>query len=300
MKKRIFNLVLVLVLMITVLFSLTACESNKGEEDDEIDTSTAKGAIEAFADAINDHDANKIIELFDVEGYEEVSGEEFEKKEAKEKINDFFDEYDDFKIKVKKITLAKNDEDFEEEISDEYDSYEEYIEDGEDSMGVDNLDVYTVELVLPDEFDDCYMLEDVKKDVIIVRKVDDEYKIFSSISLYSIMYKYENDETIEQSVVKPAEDASRKTFNAQFESYEGEQTGTNVEYLISEVISSNTRDNNTVFVSFYGEDYSEEEYDIYESTDLNMLKSKIESNHYYTIEVEENDDGYVEDIYIYY
>ena len=298
MKKKIFNLSLVLILIASVLFLLTGCNDKKSDDDDdESSSSSAEGTIKAFYKAMNDHDVDKMLKYIDIELLEELSGENIDKEEVKEYLNDFFDENEDFEAKVKKVTILKDDDDMMEDMtsSGEYDSYEEFVEDGEDQLGVKNIDVYTVKVDFSDEFD-YYADSDSKKDMAIVQKTDGKYKIIYTMSLQGIIsdsiYDYDDDYDSDYD-----DDAEVEEFNSKYEKYEGDSiTGKEVKELIDKVITNNEEDEdfeNPIYITTYDEEGYLDVSMASTTSELEDIKSEIIATHEYEVEYEEGISGRV-------
>ena len=139
MKKRIFNLILVSFLILSVLFVLTACgDDDDKDKDKNVDNSTPEETIESFIDAVNDHDTSTMLELIDLDALESTFGEYYNKKEFKSGVKEFFEDNEDFEISSSKITSLEDDDELMESLLSVYDSYDEYVEEIEDEYDLDN------------------------------------------------------------------------------------------------------------------------------------------------------------------
>lgn len=294
MKKKIFNLSLVLILTIAVLFSLTAC-GDDDEKEEESSSSTAEGMLEEFYSAMNKHDVDKMMDYIDVDTLSEIAGDSVDEKEIKEYLEDFFEDNDDFTVKAKKAVILKDDKEVSEDMLEEYDSYEEFIEEGEEEFDLKGgLDVYTVKITLPDDYDDYYAYGYDGKDIAIVRKAGSKYKVIYTMTLQNIisesMYNgydsyYDDD------------DADVEAFNSKYESYEGDSiTGKKVKELIDKVITNNEEDEdfeNPIYITTYDEDGYLDVSMAYSTSELEDIKSEIATTHNYEVEFEEGSTGRV-------
>lgn len=307
MKKRIFNLILVSFLILSVLFVLTACGDDDGKDKDKnVDNSTPEETIESFIDAVNDHDTGTMFELIDFDALESTFGEYYNKKEFKDGVKEFFEDNEDFEISSSKITSLEDDDELMESLLGVYDSYDEYIEEIEDEYDLDNVLIYVAKLKVPKEykeiFDNFAIVEG--KDIIYMTEDDGEYKIIYSrfsLALYADFigddydydyddddydydyddddYDYDDESGIDEDVVDDLKE------------YEGLQTGKDVKELADYVVDNTTADF-TLYIDYYGEDGIIDEYMINSESEIKEFKKKLKDSHKYKVEIEPSSYGY--------
>ena len=292
MKRKIFNLILAFVLIIAVLVGLTACgdEESKSKKDD-VDTSSAKGAIESAIDAINNQDAKALVNLIDFKALENTYGEDIDKKEFKSALKDFFDEYDDLEIKASKIQKLEEDDELLESLLESYDSYDEYVEEIEDEYDIDNLLVYTAKIKVSEEYEDLFEDSAIVegKDVIYLTEDDDEYKIIYSmfsirlysdyIDEYDVDYDYDYDYEVNEDALEYLEE------------YEGKQTGKTVKEILDYIVE-NTSYEYSLYANYYDKDGISDGFMLNTDSEISALKKKLDNTHKYTIEIDPTDYGY--------
>ena len=114
----------------------------------------------------------------------------------------------------------------------------------------------------------------------------------------------EDDDDDEEDTLSTVSDVEIQAFNAGFETYEGLQTGSNVNALISRLIASyKANGNNPERVPTVYEDKNsyKASYDDGNYTDTLMtMKNNIENKHTYRVNIEYNNKGYIDTITIKY
>ena len=196
MKKRIFNLSLVVLLLLAMILGLTACGDEDGDDKKkEADTSDAKSVIEAMYEAVNDQDASALADLTDFDALSKSLDEEVTKKSFKSDWEDFFEDNEDLEVTASKIKKLEDDEEVLDSLLEVYDSYDEYIEEIEDEYDIDNVVIYVAKLEVSEDYEDFFDDNAIVagKDVIYLTKNDGEYQLIYSYFLMCLQYDYEDE-----------------------------------------------------------------------------------------------------------
>ena len=286
MKKKFLRLVLTIILIVTTLMILVGCEDkdkNKNKEK-EIELSNVKSTIEIFIEAVNEKDEEKICDMIDLETLEKVWDEEFDKKEFKKFLEDFFDEYYDLEIEANKIECLDDDAEVMDDLfliysytNDEYiNSYDEYIKKSEDENDIKHLLIYTTKLDVSEEYEDLFKEHaSIRgKDVIYLTEDNGEYKIVYTYFMSALYDDYMGEKAIKY-----------------LTEYEGKQSGETVKEVLDYIVE-NTTYNYSLYANYYGRDEIFDEYMLNTELEIDELKEKIEDSHYYTIEINLEDYGY--------
>lgn len=125
MKRKIFSIVLVICLLAGMLVGLTAC-GDEDEEEKETSSSSresrssvveterqkeaAEGVLKQFATAVNNKNADTAVSLLDIDEMEVILNQTINKKDLKNGFEQFFEEQEDFTIKVSDIEEIGNPE----------------------------------------------------------------------------------------------------------------------------------------------------------------------------------------------
>ena len=302
MKKRVLNLILTSFLIFSILLVLTACGDDDRDDDKDVDNSDPKETIEAFVDAVNDQDVDTIFALTDFDGLETTFGEYYNKKEFKAGVKEFFEDVDDFEIKVSKIKHLEDDDELMESLLQSYDSYDEYVEEIEDEYDIDGLVIYSAELEVPEEYEDIFDSIAIidGKDVIYMTKDNGEYKIIYSrfalavyadfVGEYDDDYDYDEDDH-DHDDYDYSSDYYDEDVVEDLEEYEGLQTGKKIKELADYVVD-NTTSNFTLYIDYYGEDGIIEDYLINKESEIKDFKKKLKDSHKYKVEIEPSTYGY--------
>lgn len=238
MKKNVFSILLIIMLMISMLVGLTACGDD--EEDEETTSSsresrssvveleeqkeTAEGVLKQFATAVNNKNADTAVSLLDIDEMEVILNQSINKRDLKNGFEQFFEEEEDFTIKVSDIEEIENPEEVLQPI---FTAANMSIDDGTSSSKSssnkeltkeqqEEIDKYvwmSAKLKLSGEYGEAwdeYQDEFVinldgsleNKDIIIMTEEDGEYKIVYSMYL---IYLQNRNGTLKQA------EASRKT-----------------------------------------------------------------------------------------
>ena len=276
MKKKILNIGIISILVIAILFCLTACgdEDSKNSKNEKSSNSGVEDVIEAYYDALNNKDASELVSLLDIDALENVLGDDL--------LEDIL-----------------NDEDYED-----YDEYLEYVEEQIDKKVV----IYTGKLKATGDLD-LDELDDLDgKDVIYLTKEDGEYKIVFTLYTEDLIekaitynsdydfdddYDYDDDDDDDDNEYDYDEDPYKykydeltaDEFNAMFEKYNGKLKGTEVKNFIDDIIE-NRVEYMPFYIDTYGEDGYLDEISISTNAELEDYKKKIEDSHEYTVEIE--------------
>ncbi len=298
MKKKILNIGIISVLVIAILFCLTACgdEDSKNSKNEKSSNSGVEDVIEAYYDALNNKDASELVSLLDIDALENVLGETIKKKDLKDSLKDLFEDFDEYEIKISKIKNLKDDDDLLEDIlnDEDYDDYDEYLEYVEEQIDKEVV-IYTGKLKATGDLD-LDELDDLDgKDVIYLTKEDGEYKIVFTLYTedlieeaitYNSDYDFDDDYDYDEDPYKyEYDELTADEFNAMFEKYNGKLKGTEVKNFIDDIIE-NRVEYMPFYIDTYGEDGYLDEISISTNAELEDYKKKIEDSHEYTVEIE--------------
>ena len=179
MKSKILNLITITILLVAMLFGLTACE-NKEEKTSKM---TPESVAEDYFKNISKNDFSKAFKLIDWQGYVMVSEEYYNYSEIEDRYDEFSEEYKD---KIQQMEEYVNS--FSGTIESEYGSYEKFnievknVEKAKKVEGTKNLYSVGIKVNLEIQKDEGDIVEkDTKTYEIYVMKKDSKYYIIGGI-----------------------------------------------------------------------------------------------------------------------
>lgn len=180
MKNKILNTITITILLIAMLFGLTAC---KEKQEKETGKSTPESVVKEYFNTISKKEFSKAFKLIDWQGYIMTSEENYNYNEIEDRYEEFAEEYKE-EIEQMQEYIAS----FSETFAAEYEDYKKFninVKDVKKSKKVDGTkDIYSVEIkinieIQENEYDDIE--EDTKTYEIYVMKQDSKYYIVGGI-----------------------------------------------------------------------------------------------------------------------
>ena len=295
MKKKILSILLIIALMAGMLVGLTACgdSDSKNEKD-----SSSKEVIDSYEKALNGANAKELAKIMNAKEFTKILAETANNPQtySTSDIEDMYDDVFDY---------------IDEETLENYKIVKTYeVKDVDDLDKFDDADLYeAIEGVLDMDFAKDYTIYVLKLDF----DGEDEYDFIVLNKNNEMVYNYLLGTMLYSSDVMSVEanDLSAlevQTFNTQFTNYTGKQLGSSVKSLLDKLIvnySANRMSEDRIPAVTFS-DSTKSEYETIEATlsdyiaRVSNIKDLVAERHYYTVEVEYNNNGVVNEVIINY
>jgi hypothetical protein len=192
MKKKCLSIILVITLLFTMLFGLTACGNKK--DDDKEDKTGPEATVQEYFEDIGKLKFSKAFKLIDWTAYMMTSEEDYDYDEVEAEYDDFAEEYED---EIEELNdYLDSISDYAKETLEDYGTFKIKVKDVEDAEKVDGTkNIYSVNIKVEiniqeddedeDSDDDSYYYSDSINETetyeVYVMKSGSEYYIIGGI-----------------------------------------------------------------------------------------------------------------------